>query len=61
MKVTIEISGGIGIAYWKQDRIEDETFIGEISSKWLENEAEFYFDKKLGENVSLEVINLDEN
>ena len=42
MKVTIEISRDIGIACWEQDGIEDETFIGEISNRWLENQAEFF-------------------
>ena len=61
MTVTIVITNGTAMAYWEDGTgVEHEEFIGEISSKWLNDEAESYFAKKLSEDIKLDIYHEDE-
>jgi len=61
MDVEIYVSGGTGIAeYTLEDGTTKEVQLGEISNKWLANSAEQYFAKLIGEEVTIEVIDIDD-
>lgn len=61
MNVLIQVSGGTGVATWEGETgVEFEVDVGEISSDWLDNHAEAHFGKMIGEDVTIEVIDLDE-
>jgi len=50
----------IEFAQWTDECGKDqEEFIGEVSTRWVEAEAECYFGRKLGEEITLEVIDVD--
>jgi hypothetical protein len=60
MEVIIYCSDGEGQAEWVDEcGVRHEEYLGEVSDNWLENEAEEYFGKMLGEDISLEVIQVD--
>jgi len=61
LKVTIYISGGTGIAEWQ---LPDGTYVtdnvGEISDRWLDNNAERHFSALLEQDVTIEVIDVED-
>lgn len=55
------VSGGTGVASWEDETgVERELELGEISTRWLENGAEQTLAKHIGEEITIEVIDLDE-
>ena len=61
MKVIIYVSSGTGWAdYTLEDGTIKEVDIGEISSHWLDNCAEQHFAKLTGEEVTIEVIDVED-
>jgi hypothetical protein len=62
MTVIIYCTEGEGFATWIDEcGVEHEEYIGEVDDYWLENKAEEYFYKYLGEDISLEVIFEEDN
>jgi len=62
INVTIYVSGGTGIAeYTLEDGTAKEIPVGEVSDRWLDNRAEKYFAELLGEEVVLEVIDVEDS
>ena len=57
MQVIIYAEYGEAFAEWIDEcGTEHEKYLGEVSEDWLENKAEVYFSKLLGEEITIELV-----
>jgi hypothetical protein len=57
MQVTLYCADGEGEAVWVDEcGALHEEYLGEVSDDWLENEAEAFMAKMLGEDISLDIV-----